>query len=107
MGGWWSGPRNDVFVVVFVSARVDDECDSERGVRGSRSERVEKKLVACVIERRFAEFVVVISWGAWTTRGWTRGERRRRRARTGVDDPARQSGRRTRGERWFNHGNGG
>jgi hypothetical protein len=24
---------------------VDDECDSERGVRGSRGERVEEKLV--------------------------------------------------------------
>ena len=47
MGGWWSGPRidDDVVVVVVVSARVDDECDSERGVRGSRGERVEKKFV--------------------------------------------------------------
>ena len=44
MGGWWSGPRIDD-VVVVVSARVDDECDSERGVRGSRGERVEKKFV--------------------------------------------------------------
>jgi hypothetical protein len=47
VGGWWSGPRIDdvVVVVVVVSARVDDECDSERGVRGSRGERVEKKFV--------------------------------------------------------------